>query len=222
MTNNSIYRNVPKRNRQNPKKVIQLNNQIPKGETSENAPDYLPYSVYSNLEQLKQKAQEDVIHPVENSHAASPQQPSLKPRKRHSRPLKLTGEVNLGTNKFSNRERKQKQKERERPVEERVNTIQETVTNAGRHHHHNNIPNEIETSSAHAPTMSSVFETTQTLIENENTTKSEEKKKLEEKAFRRERLKQKLAQLSPEERQAFLLMKHQRSEAKKKGLIVTN
>lgn len=220
MTNNSLYRNVPKRNRQNPNKSIQLNNQIPKEETSD-APDYLPYSVYSNLEQLKQKAQEDIIHPIQNSHSASPKQPSLKPRKRHSRPLKLTGEVNLGTNKFSNRERKQKQKqkERERPVEEPVNTIEETVTNAGRHHHHN-LPNEIETSSTYVPTESSVFETTQSSIE--KTTKSEEKKKLDEKAHRRERLKQKLSALTPEERQAFLLMKHQRSEAKKKGLIVTN
>lgn len=54
----------------------------------------------------------------------------------------------------------------------------------------------------------------------ERTTMSELRKKLEEKAQRRERLKEKLAKLSPEERQAFLLMKQQRADARKKGFKI--
>lgn len=211
LINNSHYRIIPKRNRSSPNKAIQLNNQIAKGETSENAPDYLPYSVYSNLEPLQQKPHED-IHPVRSPHAVNPKQPSLKPKKRHSRPLKLTGEVNLGTNKFNSRDRKQRIKERQRPVE--------TVTNPTRHHHHpNDIPDipVIETTSTATPTLPTeeyVEETTHFI---ERTTMSEAKRKLEEKAHRRERLKAKLAALTPEERQAFLLMKQQRADAKKKG-----
>lgn len=166
---------------------------------------------------LQQKAQED-IHPLGSPYAANPKQPSQKPKKRHSRPLKLTGEVNLGTNKFSNRDRKQK-KERQ-PVNI---PAQETVTNAGRHHHHPNDIPEVETTSTttEATTEALVFETTQAPIV-ERTTVSDAKRKLDEKAMRRERLKQKLAALTPEERQAFLLMKQQRAEAKKKGLNYAN
>ena len=54
----------------------------------------------------------------------------------------------------------------------------------------------------------------------ERTTMSELRKKLEEKAQRRERLKEKLAKLTPEERQAFLLMKQQRADARKKGFKI--
>lgn len=225
MTNDSLYRNVPKKNRSNPNKTIQLKNQIPKGEISpENAPDYLPYNVYSNLEQLQQKAQEDVIHPLRSPHAENPKKPSVKPRKRHSRPLKLTGEVNLGPNKFNNREKKLRQKERKKPTEHPINTIE--VTNAARHHHRHNIQNEIkdvetttltaETDSIPTTTESIIIETTQSTSTLRTT---EEKRKLDEKAHRRERLKAKLAQLTPEEREAFLLMKAQRAEAKKRGII---
>lgn len=233
LTNDSLYRNVPKRNRSNPNKTVQLKNQIPKGEISpENAPDYLPYNVYSNLEQLQQKAQEDVIHPLRSPHAENPKKPSLKPRKRHSRPLKLTGEVNLGTNKFNNREKKLRQKERQKPFEHPVNTIDETVTNAARHHHHHNLQNEIkdvetttiavEDSFPTTTTESIIIETTQSSVDTSTLRTTEEKRKLDEKAHRRERLKAKLAQLTPEERQAFLLMKAQRAEAKKLGINITN
>lgn len=199
-----------------------MSNQTPIGETSDNAPDYLPYSAYSNLEQM-QKAQEDVIHPLQSPHADNQKQQSMKPRKRHSRPLKLTGEVNLGTNKLKS-ERKHRQ--RARPaVEKSVNEIDETVTDAGRHHHHN-LPNEIpaievmETSAAQTTTEAPIEETTH--APTEKSSASEAKAKLDEKAHRRERLKQKLAALTPEEREAFLLMKQQRAEAKKKGLNYTH
>lgn len=224
MTNNSTYRTVPKKNRQNPNKTVQLNNQIPKGENTENAtPDYLPYSVYSNLEQLQQKAQEEFIHPVGNSLTESQRQPSQKPRKRHSRPLNLTGEVNLGTNTFNRREREKKH--RRKPV----NGLEETVTNSGRHHHHN-ILNEIETTEApvststststQAPTELPILETTQSTVD--KSLMLAEKKQLDEKAMRRDRLRAKLAKLTPEEREAFILMKQQRAEAKKRSLNLTN
>lgn len=172
---------------------------------------------------MQQKAQEDVIHPV-RSHpqADNSRQPQLKPRKRHSRPLNLTGEVNLGTNKFKRREKKLRRKP--------VNTLEETVTNAGRHHHHQDIPNEIETThasvssstspstSTQAPTELPISETTEAPVNKSLLLK----KKLDEKALRRERLKQRLAELTPEERQAFLLMKQQRAEAKKRSLNLTN
>lgn len=223
MTNNSNYRSVPKKNRQNPNKTVQLNNQIATGENTENPPDYLPFSVYSNLEQLQQKAQEDTIHPVRSSLPEHQGQPSQRPRKRHSRPLNLTGEVNLGTKMFTRREKKQRRKP--------VNTPEETVTNAGRHHHHI-IPNEIETTQASVSTTTSTTTTTEepeempvlvmTQTPVDKSSVLEEKKKLDEKALRRERLKQKLALLTPEERQAFLLMKQQRAEAKKRSLNLTD
>lgn len=167
---------------------------------------------------MQQKAQED-IHPVGSSHDESPKQAPMKPRKRHSRPLHLTGEVNLGTGM----KRERKQRPRKRPViEQPLNTIDEVVTNPGRHHHHHQqLPNEIpeipETTPTPATTTEEpIIETTQEAVE--KTTISEAKLKLNEKAHRRERLKQKLALLTPEERQAFLLMKQQRADAKKKGI----
>lgn len=168
---------------------------------------------------MQQKPQEDTIHPVRSSHATASKEPSARPKKRHSRPLKLTGEVNLGTNQFSVREKKQRKKQK-KPVEIPAADIEETATNAGRHHHHihpNDIP-EVETTTIPAPTL--VFETTQEpeqFVER-TTSNAEMKKKLNEKAQRRERLREKLAALSPEEQQAFLLMKKQRAEAKKKGI----
>lgn len=213
----SLYRNVPKKNRLSPNKAIQLNNQIPKEEAIENAPDYLPYSVYSNLEQMKQKQQEDTIHPVR---AENPKQLSARPKKRHS--LKLTGEVNLGTNKFTSRDRKLRKKQQPKQVVDiPAAEIEETVTNAGRHHHHkhpNDIP-EVETTPAQALTETLIFETTPEPFVERTTMLADQKKKLDEKAQRRERLRAKLAALTPEEQQAFLLMKKQRAEAKKKGLI---
>jgi hypothetical protein len=237
----SLYRNVPKKNRHNPNKSIQLNNVIAKEEVMENTADYLPYSVYSNLEQMKQKAQEDTIHPLRSPHAANPKQPLARPKKRHSRPLKLTGEVNLGTNKFTNRDKKQRQKQQQKhhqkpvdipaaAVEETVTNTEEAVTNAGRHHHHKH-PNDIveietTTSSGLALLETLIFETTPepiyertTSFVEQETTSLDMKKKLQDKAMRRDRLRQKLAALTPEEQQAFLLMKKQRAEAKKKGFI---
>lgn len=209
-----------------------MNNQTAIRESSDNAPDYLPYSAYSNLEQM-QKAQEDVIHPLRSPHAETPKQQSMKPRKRHSRPLKLTGEVNLGTNKLKG-ERKHRQRARPstseksvNEVEKSVNEIDQTVTDAGRHHHHHhNIPNEIptievmETSTAEVTTEAAIDETTH--APSEKPTVAEMKARVDEKARRRERLREKLAMLTPEERQAFLEMKQQRAEAKKKGLNYTH
>lgn len=210
MANDSLYRNVPKKNRPSPNKTIQLDNQIPLSETAENPPDYLPYSMYSNLEQLQQKAQEDTIHPNRSPQAANPKLPSLKPKKRHSRPLKLTGEVNLGTNKFNNRERRPRPR---KPMEE-------VVTNAGRHHHHpNDIQEEVEETTTQLTTEKLIETTTEASKPALSSSSSAEaKKKLDEKALRRERLKQKLAALTPQERQTFLLMKQQRADAKKKGI----
>ncbi|CRK96090.1 CLUMA_CG009526, isoform A [Clunio marinus] len=203
--NRSVYRNVPKRNRINKEKSIQLYNQLPKAENSDNVPDYLPYSAYNNIEQLKQKVQEDTIHPL---HASNPRQPPVKPRKRHSRPLQLTGEVNLG---FKSRNREKKLQKSVKPVE--------VVTNAGRHHHHpNDILQDPTTTMEVLTDQPQIIEVTTQPPIVERTTKSEAKRKLQEKAERRERLRQKLKALSPEERQAFLLMKQQRADAKKKGL----
>lgn len=194
-------------------------------ELTDNAPDYLPYSMYSNLEQLQQKAQEDIIHPLRSPHAESAKKSSVKPRKRHSRPLKLTGEVNLGTDQFKHRERKQRKKKK--PVDEEANEVDAVtaipVTNPGRHHHHPSTPKEViveettpmETTTEEMPEPETTQTSSQITTDREI---SEVKRKLQEKADRRERLKQKLMQLSPEERQAFLLMKQQRADAKKKGL----
>lgn len=228
---NSQYRTVPKRNRVNPGKTVQLNNKFPKTELADNAPDYLPPSVYTNLEQLQQKAQEDVIHPVESPHATNPKLPSMRPKKRHSKPLKLTGEVNLG-NQFKH-ERRQRPKDRRKPLEHRENSIvEEPVTNPVRHHHH--IENEIleveqapETTTTAEPvteavTESDLIDDSAKVSEDDKILAAETKKKLDEKAMRRERLKEKLSKLSPEQRQAFLLMKQQRAEAKKKGLLAKN
>jgi hypothetical protein len=77
--------------------------------------------------------------------------------------------------------------------------------------------------STHRPTFRLEFETSEQPLEERTlrpstTTSSDQKKKMDEKALRRQRLIQKLKALTPEERQAFLLMKQQRAEAKKKGL----
>lgn len=171
--------------------------------------------MYKNLETFEQKPQEDVHSQLS---ALQPEQPnSLKQRKRHSKPIKITGDVDLGMNFKRNQKKRQK-------------TKKSTVHPQFNHHPNNALPEpeiakiEIETAppvlviDEESTTASTTSTTTDASVPIENTTMSEMKKKLEEKALRRERLKAKLAQLTPEERQAFLLMKQQRAEARKKGL----
>lgn len=83
-------------------------------------------------------------------------------------------------------------------------------------------PEPVERTTASTSTTSSTTVSSSTVGPAiiERTTMSELRKKLEEKAQRRERLKEKLAKLSPEERQAFLLMKQQRADARKKGFKI--
>lgn len=124
----------------------------------------------------------------------------------------------MGTDQFKHREKKQRKKKK--PVEVHTNEVDSVtvVTNPGRHHHHPSTASEAieETTTPMETTTEEVLiETTQTTTDREI---SEVKRKLREKSDRRERLKQKLMQLSPEERQAFLLMKQQRADARKKGL----
>lgn len=201
-------KNVPKKNRQSANR--RLSSQIPPTEQPDNAPDYLPYSAYSNLEQMQQKTHEDVIHPL---HASDSRQATMKPRKRHSK-LKLTGEVNLG-DQFKH-VRKPRPSERRKKVEPpRVNAIEEEeiVTSTTQQ-----LPNEIESGNEVTERATEAPETSTAFVIGKKEA-SEMQRKLDEKAMRRERLKAKLAQLTPEERQAFLLMKQQRAEAKKKGLM---
>lgn len=182
--------------------------------TTTSAPEYLPFNVYKNLETMEQKPQEDIHSQL--SALQPEQQTSLKQRKRHSKPIKITGDVDLGMN--FNHKRNQKKRQKTKQTTEHPQYI---------HHPNNALPEpeiakvEIET----APPVLVIDEdstaastSTDASAPIENTTASELKKKLEEKALRRERLKAKLAQLTPEERQAFLLMKQQRAEARKKGL----
>ena len=196
--------------------------------SSTSVPEYLPYNAYKNLVKAEQKPQEDIHSQLT---ALQPEkQTSLKQRKRHSKPIKITGDVDLGMNFNHRRSQKRRQKTKKTATE-----LPQIV-----HHHPNNalpeadIPKiEVETappvlmideelstsSSTVAPTTSSSSTSTTESTAVEINTMSEMKKKLEEKALRRERLKAKLAQLTPEERQAFLLMKQQRADARKKGLI---
>jgi hypothetical protein len=222
-------------------RLSQVNTNLKKETSSTTAaPDYLPYKVYSNLATLEQRPQED-IHPL--NAAASQPESTLKQSKRHS--LKLTGNVDLGMDMFKKRKQKPKKGARvENPV---LNESNNDNNEEGRHHHHHhqnhhnnnnqNHPNnalpesesiptielltterivEYTTTSTAQPTTTSSTTAAPAIIE--PTTMSELKKKLEEKARRREILRAKLAQLTPEERQAFLLMKQQRAEARKKGL----
>lgn len=170
------------------------------------------------METFEQKPQEDVHSQL--SALQPDQQVSLKQRKRHSKPIKINGNVDLGMN--FNHKRNQKKRQKPKKVTEYTQF---------NHHPNNALPEsenakiEIET----APPVlvideeSTTVSTTTTTTTDasapiETSTISELKKKLEEKALRRERLKAKLSQLTPEERQAFLLMKQQRAEARKKGL----
>lgn len=199
----------------------QLNNQTPKNEAIENPPpDYLPYNMYKNLQPMQKKP--DQIHPVENAHGESSQGAVVKPKKRHSK-LKLTGEVDLGKDRFKMRnERRKKKKKQPVEVPEKVNEVFEETTVNERVETMDS-ENIVFITSTHRPTLRLEFETSEKPLEERTlkpptTSTSEHKKKLDEKAQRRQRLIQKLKALTPEERQAFLLMKQQRAEAKKKGL----
>jgi hypothetical protein len=207
--------------------LSQVNNDIKKNDASSTTPlpEYLPYNAYKNLENMKQKPQED-IHPLQ--HVPTDQQ-SLKQRKRHS--LKLTGNVDLGTDMFKRKPKKPKKVVKKEEEEEQQ---QQQQSESHHHHHHRHHPNaalpeipeaelkpEVTTTTTTKGTTVAQTTTSSTTIAPaviEESTLSELKRKLEEKAQRRERLKAKLAQLTPEERQAFLQMKQQRAEARKKGM----
>ncbi|KAG5678502.1 hypothetical protein PVAND_008169 [Polypedilum vanderplanki] len=229
-SNNNTYRKKP---RGGMNRLSQVNNDIKKIDASSSTattttlPEYLPYNAYKNLENMNQKPQED-IHPLQ-SHVQNEDKQSLKQRKRHS--LKLTGNVDLGTDMFKRKRQKLKKITQEEQSQSEIRHHN--------HHHHRQHPNaalpeipevelkpetqstevltttQVPTTSTSATTVSSSTAAPAII---EESTFSELKKKLEEKALRRERLKAKLAQLTPEERQAFLLMKQQRAEARKKGL----
>lgn len=197
-------------------------------------PEYLPYNAYKNLETMDRKPQQHQQEDVNSQISALQpelQQPLLKQRKRHSKPIKISGNVDLGMN-FN--QRNQRKKKNRKTTTEYPSQQQQHQHN---HHHHeihhpnNALPEpdvsekiEEETTVTLAPGFIeeeiSLVTTTTTTTDApiEKSTMSELKKKLEEKAMRRERLKAKLAQLTPEERQAFLLMKQQRADARKKGL----
>lgn len=193
-------------------------------------PDYLPYNFYKNLQPMHQKPVEDArIHPVSDSESIALKDPK---KKRHSK-LQLTGEVDLmGRDKFRARNERRKKKKKVIETSTRDNDVvfsadtttrdydfemNEVVTGAARHR-------VVFMTSTQRPTLRLEFETSEQPIE-ERTTRTitstqapEHKKKLDERAARRQRLIEKLKQLTPEERQAFLLMKQQRAEAKKKGM----
>lgn len=178
-------------------------------ESITNPPDYLPYNAYKNLETMQEKKTQEDVH--SQISALQPQeQPSLKQRKRHSKPIKISGDVDLGMSFNQKNQRRRQQK----------NKKTTTTTQQPNHHHHPN--NALPEPEIVKEETTSNFEneefTTDAPAPIEKSTMSEQKKKLEEKALRRERLKAKLAQLTPEERQAFLLMKQQRADARKKGL----
>lgn len=267
-SHSNFYR---KKNRTGMNRLSQVNDEVQKSEmTSTTAPDYLPYNVYSKLEKFEQKPQED-IHPVNSAtNTAQTNQDLLKPRKRHSRPLKLSGDVDLGFKKKRTKGKKADKKNvspvddvvpQQSVIDENNNSKHKDDNNNdnGRHHqhkhhnHHHHHPNNAlpESSEAKDETKEEVkpiielkkpvlefltsppepveYTTKSTITTTsstsrpaiiERTTLSELRKKMEEKALRRERLKEKLAKLTPEERQAFLLMKQQRAEAKKKGFKI--
>lgn len=237
LVTHSYYRAVPKKQLRQQPKPIQMYTQKPKvGEdlsSSSSPPDYLPYNVYKNLQPMHQKPAEDAkIHPVmsEGGELTPPKDPK---KKRHSK-LRLTGEVDLGQGAFRARNERRKKKKKLIETSTRNNDVfsadatprerddfdlNEVVTASE--------PRVVFVTSTQRPTLRLEFETSEQPIE-ERTTRTttgsvteqspENKKKLQEKAQRRQRLIEKLKQLTPEERQAFLLMKQQRAEARKKGM----
>ena len=137
------------------------------------------------------------LHPVHNSHAVFHQQVNMKPKKRHS-VLKLTGEVNLGIDK---RERKRGNKQQshlqkpDKPVEKIIGTTTRRSTTTS------------TVSSTTIPTTTTEY-LSPTTTQKSSTTISN--------SARIERLKQRLAKLSPEDKNSFLQMKRERVETKKK------
>ena len=190
-------------------------------------PDYLPFIEYNNLEQMKQKNQEHTsvnsdIHPV-NSHASDLRKPIQKPRKRHSG-LKLTGEVNLGTDRFirDKKRHKNSQRKAQRVEGPRTNGIQETFTNPSRHHHKLQVQETTTVAAATTiipmPTTTQIAktlepETTESISISTSTTNTSQRN---DKAIRLAKLKQRLSKLTAEERLEYINMKRQRTEAKKK------
>ncbi|CAO1308531.1 unnamed protein product [Diamesa hyperborea] len=230
---NTAYRAVPKKNRVNQVRLPQApqTQKVPARMEEISPPDYLPFIEYNNMEQMKQKSQEisnvhsDLIHPVLNSPASDPRKPLQKPRKRHSG-LKLTGEVNLGTDRFMREKKRHKNSQRkaQRAQGPKPNGIEETFTNPSRHHHKMQVQ-ETTTTQAAITTTSTVTAATTTQIA---TTKEPESTEFisttntllqnirNDKAIRLEKLKQRLAKLTAEERLEYVAMKRQRAEAKKK------
>lgn len=184
--------------------------------TTTSAPDYLPYNAYKNLETMDQKPQEDIHSQL--SALQPEQQTSMKQRKRHSKPIKISGDVDLGMN-FNQRNQRRRQKNRKTTTE--LPQHNNNLHQHNHHHHPNNALPEPEPEKIDEETTPPNYIVGETLTSTTTEApmeKSELKKKLEEKALRRERLKEKLAKLTPEERQAFLLMKQQRADARQKGL----
>ncbi|CAO1368213.1 unnamed protein product [Diamesa serratosioi] len=218
--NNIAYRTVPKKNRVNqqttPKAVSEIQGISP--------PDYLPFIEYNNMEHMKQKNIEHIIvnsdiHPV-NSHAPEIRKPVQKPRKRHSG-LKLTGEVNLGTDRFMRDKKRHRNSQRkaQRAEGPKPNGIPETFTNPSRHHHKiqvqettTTIPRTTTTEIA-TTTVTQEPETTETISTSTVNILLENIRN--DKAIRLAKLKQRLAKLTPDERLEYVAMKRQRAEAKK-------
>lgn len=230
INSNNAYRTVPKKNRVNQVRLPQA--QTPKSPPQMeeiSPPDYLPFIEYNNMEQMKQKNQEhssvnsDLIHPVLNSHASDSRKPIQKPRKRHSG-LKLTGEVNLGTDRFMREKKRHKNSQRKAQRNEgpKPNGIEETFTNPSRHHHKIQVQ-ETTTQAAATTTTTIATPTTQIATTQEpettesiSTTNTLLQSIRNDKAIRLEKLKQRLSKLTAEERLEYVAMKRQRAEAKKK------
>lgn len=141
------------------------------------------------------------LHPVHNSHAIAHEQ-NVKPKKRHSE-LKLTGEVNLGIDK---RERK-----RGRKQQKGVKTTVTTTSTAS--------PGRTPTTTAEQSTSTIAPTTTtteQSLETTTTTTTTQGSSTTNSKSARIERLKERLAKLSPEDKKEYLQMKRERLETKKK------
>ncbi|KAG5678506.1 hypothetical protein PVAND_008173 [Polypedilum vanderplanki] len=164
--------------------------------TTTTLPEYLPYNAYKNLENMNQKPQED-IHPLQ-SHVQNEDKQSLKQQEQSQSEIRHH-------NHHHHRQHPNAALPEIPEVELKPETQSTEVLTT----------TQVPTTSTSATTVSSSTAAPAII---EESTFSELKKKLEEKALRRERLKAKLAQLTPEERQAFLLMKQQRAEARKKGL----
>lgn len=234
MNSNNAYRAVPKKNRVNQVRLPQSPSpkSPPPARMQEiSPPDYLPFIEYNNMEQMKQKSQEhssihsDLIHPVLNSPASDPRKVAQKPRKRHSG-LKLTGEVNLGTDRFMREKKRHKNSQRkaQRVQGPKPNGIEETFTNPSRHHHKIQVQ---ETTTQVATTTTTVaataapttqIATTQDpdTTDSISTTNPLLQSIRNDKVIRLQKLKQRLAKLTAEERLEYVAMKRQRAEAKKK------